>query len=146
MYKQFIEEFPGRKINNFWTEKMLANDLHYVVETSEKVLERCILMTTEPGDLVMDITCGSGTTAFVAEKWGRRWITCDAASVPIQLARQRLLTGTYDWYLIKSSVEGLRKEAELQGDIANVPDGKDHPVDPSEGFVYERVPKSLPLS
>lgn len=140
-YKQYIEEVPGRKINNFWTDKLLANDLHYVVETSERVLERCILMTTKPGDLVMDITCGSGTTAFVAEKWGRRWITCDAASVPIQLARQRLLTGTYDWFLLKNSAEGLRIEAELQDDISNIPDGEEHPVDPSNGFVYERVPK-----
>ncbi|MYF37441.1 MAG: site-specific DNA-methyltransferase [Gammaproteobacteria bacterium] len=139
--KRYIDEYPGKQINNFWATQMFANDLHYVVETSERVLERCILMTTDPGDLVMDITCGSGTTAYVAEKWGRRWITCDAASVPIQLARQRLLTGTYDWFLLKNSVEGLRKEAELQRDITNIPEGDDHPVDPSNGFVYERVPR-----
>ena len=139
--KRYIDEYPGKQINNFWATQMFANDLHYVVETSERVLERCILMTTDPGDLVMDITCGSGTTAYVAEKWGRRWITCDAASVPIQLARQRLLTGTYDWFLLKNSVEGLRNEAELQRDITNIPEGDDHPVDPSNGFVYERVPK-----
>ena len=139
--KQYVEEIPGRSISNFWASKMSPNDLHYVVETSEKVLERCILMTTDPGDLVMDITCGSGTTAFVAEKWGRRWITCDAASVPIQLARQRLLTGTYDWFLLKNSAEGSRKEAALQGDVSNIPDGEEHPVDPTNGFVYERVPK-----
>ena len=141
MLKRYAEEYPGRQINNFWSHQMFANDLHYVVETSEKVLERCILMTTDPGDLVMDITCGSGTSAFVAEKWGRRWITCDAAAVPIQLARQRLLTGTYDWFLLKNSAEGVRKEAELQDDISNVPDGEEHPVDPSKGFVYERVPR-----
>lgn len=141
MLKQYIDEIPGRSVNNFWFSPMAPTDMHYVVETSEKVLERCILMTTDPGDLVMDITCGSGTTAFVAEKWGRRWITCDAASVPIQLARQRLLTGTFDWFLLKNSAEGLRKETELQGDVSNVPDGEEHPVDPSNGFVYERVPK-----
>lgn len=141
MLKRYVEEYPGRQLNNFWSTQMFANDLHYVVETAEKVLERCILMTTDPGDLVMDITCGSGTTAFAAEKWGRRWITCDAASVPIQLARQRLLTGTFDWFFLKNSIEGQRKEAELSGDVTDIPEGEQHPVDPSNGFVYERVPK-----
>ena len=139
--KRYIDEFPGRQINNFWSTQMYANDLHYVVETSEKVVERLILMTSEPGDLVMDITCGSGTTAFVAEKWGRRWITCDAASVPIQLARQRIVTGHYDWFLLENSKEGLQKEAELSKEATKIPEGEDHPVDPSDGFVYERVPK-----
>ena len=141
MWKVYDTEVPGKQINNMWAPTMSANDMHYVVETSERVIERCILMTTDPGDLVMDVTCGSGTTAFVAEKWGRRWITCDAASVPIQLARQRILTGTYDWYLLKNSVEGLRKEAELQDDVSVIPSGEEHPVDPSSGFVYERVPR-----
>lgn len=140
-WKRYIDEFPGKQINNFWSSQMFANDKHYVVETSETVIERCVLMSTSPGDLVMDITCGSGTTAFVAEKWGRRWITCDAATVPIQLARQRLLTGTFDWFLLKNSIEGQRKEAELSGDLSDIPEGEHHPVDPSNGFVYERVPK-----
>ena len=140
--KRYIEEYPGRQVNNFWSSQMFANDLHYVVETSERVLERCILMATQPGDLVMDITCGSGTTAYVAEKWGRRWITCDSASVPIQLARQRLLTGTFEWFLLKDSKEGMMKEAELSGDMSSMPTpGEEHPVDPRNGFVYKRYPK-----
>ncbi len=142
MMKRYIDEYPGRQVNNFWSTQMFANDLHYVVETSEKVIERCILMATQPGDLVMDITCGSGTTAYVAEKWGRRWITCDSSPVPIQLARQRLLTGTFDWFLLRSSIEGMTKEAELSGGVPEIArQGEEHPVDPCGGFVYERYPK-----
>ncbi len=139
--RKYTNEIPGRKINNFWSSQMFSQDKHYVVETAVSAIERCILMTTEPGDLVMDITCGSGTTAFVAEKWGRRWMTCDSSSVPIQLVRQRLLTGIYDWYLLANSKEGQKKEAELSGNTTPTLDGEDRPVDPSKGFVYERVPK-----
>ena len=142
MWKNYDYEIPGKQINNHWSTMMRPNDLHYVVETSEKVVERCILMSTDPGDLVMDITCGSGTTAYVAEKWGRRWITCDTSTIPIQLARQRLLTATYDWYLLSNSQEGRRKEAELSNsrsvDTNRV---ENNPSDPSMGFVYERIPK-----
>jgi adenine-specific DNA-methyltransferase len=80
----------------------------YVVQTNEKVIERCLLMTTDPGDLVLDPTCGSGTTAFVAEKWGRRWITCDTSRVAVTLAKQRLMTASYDYYDLKYPTEGLR--------------------------------------
>src|SRR5690606_18185892 len=78
----------------------------YVVQTSEKVLERCILMSTDPGDLVLDPTCGSGTTAYVAEEWGRRWITIDTSRVPLALARQRLLTATYKYYKLVDEARG----------------------------------------
>lgn len=141
-WKWYMDEVPGKKINNVWSPHMYANDLHYVVETSEKVIERCLLMTTDPGDLVMDITCGSGTTAYVAEKWGRRWITCDSASVPIQLVRQRILTGTFDWYVLRNSPEGQMDKLEHGDSQINTNERPDSmSSDPSQGFVYQRVPK-----
>ena len=86
-WKQYEDEIPGRMINNLWAQQMSAADLHYVVETAESVIERCILMTTDPGDLVLDITCGGGTTAYVAERWGRRWITTDTSGIPLAITR-----------------------------------------------------------
>ena len=83
-YVRFIEDFPVFPLNNLWTDTVVAgfaSDKKYVVETSAKIVERCLLMTTDPGDLVLDPTCGSGTTAYVAEQWGRRWITCDTSRV-----------------------------------------------------------------
>lgn len=77
-----------------------------MVQTNTKIAERCQLLTTNPGDLVMDITCGSGTTAYVAEQWGRRWTTCDTSHVPLALARQRLLTATFPWYELKNPAQG----------------------------------------
>ena len=114
-WKQYEDELPGRRIHNVWSKQMSPSDLHYVVETAELVVERCLLMTTDPGDLVLDITCGSGTTAFVAEQWGRRWITADAAAVPIALARQRLAVGVFPYHLLQDSPEGALKEDELSG-------------------------------
>ena len=90
-------------MNNLWQAKMAPNDMHYVVETAESVIERCILMATDPGDLVLDPTCGSGTTAYVAEKWGRRWITTDCSTVAITHARQRILSGVFDYYVLQDS-------------------------------------------
>ncbi|WP_261010818.1 site-specific DNA-methyltransferase, partial [Streptococcus mitis] len=86
----------------------------YVVQTSPTVVERCILMATDPGDLVLDPTCGSGTTAYVAEQWGRRWITMDTSRVALALARTRLMAARYPWYLLADSREGRAKEAALQ--------------------------------
>ena len=86
----------------------------YVVQTTDKVIERCLLMTTDPGDLVLDPTCGSGTTAFVAEKWGRRWITCDTSRVAVTLAKQRLMTASYDYYELKLSARGPEGRLHLQ--------------------------------
>lgn len=110
-YVRFIQDFPTFPITNNWTDTVtagFASDKRYVVETGTKVVERCILMTTDPGDLVLDPTCGSGTTAYVAEKWGRRWITCDTSRVAITLAKQRLMTASYDYYDLKYPHEGLK--------------------------------------
>jgi len=108
-YRRFSDDFPFQQIGNIWTDTITGNftdDKVYVVQTGVKVVERCIQMTTEPGDLVLDITCGSGTTAYVAEMWGRRWITVDTSRVPIALARQRLLTSTFPWYRLKTPGQG----------------------------------------
>jgi len=107
-YKQFQRDFPLSQFENCWTDKPAARGKQYVVETAEKFIARCMLMTTEPGDLVLDPTCGSGTTAFVAEKWGRRWITCDTSRVAITLAKQRLMTSNFDYFELKYPHEGLK--------------------------------------
>jgi len=107
-YIRFIDDFPAYALGNIWTDMMGASDLVYVVQTNEKVIERCLQMTTDPGDLVLDPTCGSGTTAFVAEKWGRRWITCDTSRVAVTLAKQRLMTASYDYYTLRYPQEGLK--------------------------------------
>ena len=141
-WKRFENEVPGRAINNLWRQQMSPTDMHYVVETAESVIGRCILMATDPGDLVLDPTCGSGTTACVAEKWGRRWITIDASAVPIALCRQRILAGVYDWYLTKDDPDGWREEVKLSGQSVgqqSMPARSDT-HDPHSGFVYERVP------
>ena len=117
-YRRFADDFPFQQIGNIWTDTITGNftdDKIYVVQTGFKIIERCIHMTTEPGDLIIDITCGSGTSAVVAEEWGRRWITLDTSRVPIALARQRLLTSTFPWYKLKEPSKG-----------------------PSGGFIYER--------
>ena len=87
-----------------------SEDKSYVVQSSSKIVERCILMATDPGDLVLDPTCGSGTTAYVAEQWGRRWITVDTSRVALALARTRLMSARYPYYLLADSREGRRKE------------------------------------
>lgn len=143
-WKLYEHEIPGKKINNLWHRQMSPDDLHYVVETDEEVIERCILMATDPGDLVFDPTCGSGTTAYVAEKWGRRWITSDSSLVAVTLARQRLLTGIFDYYLLQDSLDGAQKERELSPPAKDVKkrytkSKTDYDEDPSGGFVYERV-------
>jgi len=117
-WKSYHDEFPFRPVNNNWSDMSVSgfNDARlYVVQTLPAVIERCVLMTTDPGDLVLDPTCGAGTTAHVAEQWGRRWITIDTSRVPLALARQRLLTATFDYYELKDPARG-----------------------PAGGFVYER--------
>ncbi len=106
-WKRYEDEVPGRRINNIWAPPMSPKDKHYVVETATSVIQRCILMTTDPGDLVFDPTCGSGTTAYVAEQWGRRWMTCDTSRVAIAIARQRLMTSNYDYYELAHPDEGV---------------------------------------
>ena len=109
-YVRYLDDFPAIPITNFWADTQSGSgmDKVYVVQTSQKIIERCLLMTTDPGDLVLDPTCGSGTTAFVAEKWGRRWITCDTSRVAVTLAKQRLMTASYDYYELKYPHEGLK--------------------------------------
>lgn len=138
-YKRFLDDFPVLPISDRWESMQIGTALMYVVQTSTSVVERCILMTTDPGDLVLDPTCGSGTTAFVAEKWGRRWITCDTSRVAITLAKQRLMTASFDYFALRYPQEGLKGGFDYETvphitlkSIANNPDidtiyGEDHP-------------------
>ena len=139
-YVRLASDFTHGEINNFWTDTRTGNfteDKTYVVQTAQKIVERCLLMTTDPGDLVLDPTCGSGTTATVAEQWGRRWITIDTSRVALALARARVMGARYPWYLLADSPEGRRKEAELTGRApVETPTGGDI----RQGFVYGRVP------
>jgi adenine-specific DNA-methyltransferase len=136
-YARYIEDFPCYEINNVWTDIASPSDVVYVVQTSRFVIERCVLMATDPGDLVLDPTCGSGTTAYVAEQWGRRWITCDTSRVALALARTRLMAATFPYYLLADSPEGIKKESELTGKLP--PQGQTE-SDIRKGFVYKRVP------
>jgi adenine-specific DNA-methyltransferase len=109
-YLRYYNDFPLEEIKNIWTDTITGSfteDKIFVVQTNTKVIERCTLMTTDPGDLVLDITCGSGTTAFVAEQWGRRWITCDTSRVAITLGKQRLMTALFDYYELAHPQEGV---------------------------------------
>ena len=136
-YRRFVDDFPAYAIGNNWNDTQDRLAKAYVVQTVPKVVERCILMTTDPGDLVLDPTCGSGTTAYVAEQWGRRWITTDTSRVALALARARVMGARYPWYLLADSPEGQRKEAEITHRTpSEAPTGGDI----RQGFVYERVP------
>lgn len=109
-YVRFYDDFPYKPIANFWTDVRFSSrseQKQYVVQTAARAVERCVLMTTDPGDLVLDITCGSGTTAFVAEQWGRRWITCDTSRVALTLAKQRLMTSVFDYFRLAHPDEGV---------------------------------------
>jgi len=117
LYRQFWSDFPYKLLTNVWYDVMAEIGKEYVVQTTTKVIQRCILMTTDPGDLVLDPTCGSGTTAYVAEQWGRRWITCDTSRVAITIAKQRIMTALYDYYQL----------AHPEGGVGS-------------GFVYKTVP------
>src|ERR1019366_4260372 len=109
----------------------------YVVQTNARVIQRCLLMATDPGDLVLDPTCGSGTTAYVAEQWGRRWITVVTSRVALALARARIMGARYPFYLLADSRDGKRKEAEINNPLPSEQPTHD---DIRHGFVYERVP------
>ncbi|WP_347269045.1 site-specific DNA-methyltransferase, partial [Paracoccus sp. (in: a-proteobacteria)] len=140
-YARVFEDFPVRPLNNLWDDisqgGFVSSEKLYVVQTTADVVARCILMTTDPGDLVLDPTCGSGTTAYVAEQWGRRWITIDTSRVAVALARSRLMGARYPYYLLADSKEGQQKE----GEITRTPP-KSAPTHGSirQGFVYDRVP------
>lgn len=141
-YVRYFHDFPVFSLTNFWDDTTTAgygDPKTYVVQTNSKVIERCILMTTDPGDLVLDPTCGSGTTAYVAEQWGRRWITTDTSRVALALARTRLMAARFPYYLLADSPEGRKKQSELTS----------APFDPAapapqhdlhKGFVYRTVP------
>jgi adenine-specific DNA-methyltransferase len=138
-YVRHLNDFPAVQINNRW-EDVAASfmaDKTYVVQTSPTVIQRCILMSTDPGDLVLDPTCGSGTTAYVGEQWGRRWITIDTSRVALALARARIMGARYPFYLLADSKEGQQKEAEV---TQSIPATSPTWGNIRQGFVYERVP------
>ena len=122
------------------TSQMSASDKRYVVQTANSVVERCLLMATDPGDLVLDPTCGGATTAYSAERWGRRWITIDTSPVATAIARQRIATATFPYYTLRDSPEGARAEAELSGRDGTEAPADGYGNDPAAGFVYQRVP------
>ena len=136
-YLRKIDDFAAFALSNVWTDIGGAADKRYVVETTPRIVERCLLMTTDPGDLVLDPTCGSGTTAYVAEQWGRRWITIDTSRVALALARARVMGARYQFYLLADSRDGQLKEAEVTRTAPSM-----QPVHGNirHGFVYERVP------
>ena len=140
-WKRYEEEMPGRQVNNLWHRMMKPSDKRYVVQTADSVIERCLLMATDPGDLVFDPTCGGATTAVAAEKWGRRWITCDTSPVAISIARQRLSTATFPYWTLADSADGAHQEAGLSGKPPAPPPADGWGNDPAQGFVYERVPQ-----
>jgi adenine-specific DNA-methyltransferase len=107
-YVLYYDDYPVSRITNLWNDTSGASDRIYVVQTNTKVIQRCMLMTTDPSDLVFDPTCGSGTSAFVAEQWGRRWITCDTSRVAIALAKQRIMTSVFDYYELAHPNEGIQ--------------------------------------
>jgi adenine-specific DNA-methyltransferase len=148
-YRLFLDDFAATPVTNMWTDTMgtAERDKVYVVQTVSRIVQRCLLMTTDPGDLVLDPTCGSGTTAYVAEQWGRRWITIDTSRVALALARARIMGARYPYYLLADSREGQIKEAEVVGKIPSDPPlvkggdaGGGISGDIRQGFVYERVP------
>ncbi|OSZ63611.1 site-specific DNA-methyltransferase [Sphingomonas sp. IBVSS2] len=139
-YIRFIGDYRAAEIGNVWTDMgtgSFTDEKVYVVQTGSKTVQRCILMTTDPGDLVLDPTCGSGTTAYVAEQWGRRWITMDTSRVALALARARIMGARYPWYLLADSREGQLEEGKVTRTVpADTPTyGRIR-----QGFVYKRVP------
>ena len=140
-YVRYIKDFPVLSRNNIWTDiggiQSRADPKVYVVQTGNEMIARCILMSTDPGDLVLDPTCGSGTTATVAEQWGRRWVTIDTSRVALALARTRIMSARYPYYHLVDSVEGRAAEMKITG--KPLPEVKTH-GDIRQGFVYERAP------
>ncbi|HEB76944.1 MAG TPA: site-specific DNA-methyltransferase, partial [Methylothermaceae bacterium] len=136
-YKRYLDDFAVLPISDRWESMQIGTELMYVVQTAPSVVQRCILMSTDPGDLVLDPTCGSGTTAYVAEQWGRRWITIDTSRVALALARARIMGARYPYYLLADSPEGQQKEAEI---TRSAPSSRPTHGDIRHGFVYQRVP------
>jgi adenine-specific DNA-methyltransferase len=140
-YLSFADDFPYKPIGNLWAGFVGASNPTYVVQTNESIVQRCMLMATDPGDLVLDPTCGSGTTAFVSEQWGRRWVTADTSRVAISLARHRLMGATFPAYLLADSPEGKKKNSELYGTPLDRSPSKG---DVRKGFVTLQVPRIQP--
>jgi adenine-specific DNA-methyltransferase len=139
-YVRFLDDFRAFPLSDFWPDTTVAGfaaHKQYIVETSTKVVERCLLMATDPGDLVLDPTCGSGTTATAAEHWGRRWITIDTSRVALALARARLMGARYPYYVLADSREGQLKEAEFS---RTTPSSQPTYGRIRQGFIYARVP------
>ena len=140
-YRRFFDDFPSFPTTNMWTDTVGQNQFGgskiFVVQTALTVVSRCILMTTDPGDLVLDPTCGSGTTAYVAEQWGRRWITIDTSRVALALARARIMGARYPYHILADSHDGQMKEAEVS---RRAPSEMPTYGNIRQGFVYERVP------
>ena len=143
-FKPYYDDFPLKRVTNGWMDTVRGgftsggeDSKIYVVQTGTSIVQRCLLMATDPGDLVLDPTCGSGTTAYVAEQWGRRWITIDTSRVALALARSRIMGARYPYYLLADSSEGQHKEAELS---RSAPSESPTYGDIRQGFVYERVP------
>ena len=140
-WKRYEDEVPGRRMTNMWHRQMSTSDKRYVVQTADSVIERCLLMATDPGDLVFDPTCGGATTATAAEKWGRRWITCDTSPISVAIARQRLSTSTFPYWALADSDHGALQESDITGKPPQQPPAGGWGNDPAKGFVYERVPQ-----
>jgi adenine-specific DNA-methyltransferase len=141
-YVRFIDDFPAFPLTNTWMDiggiQSRADPKVYVVQTATTAIQRCMLMTTDPGDIVLDPTCGGGSTAYAAEQWGRRWITADTSRVALALARSRVMAAQYPYFVLADTAEGMRLEAELSG-IA--PSMNAFSADVRKGFVYRRVPR-----
>jgi adenine-specific DNA-methyltransferase len=139
-YLRYLEDFLAVPINNVWSDiwgiQSRTDPKIYVVQTATTAIQRCMLMCTDPGDLVLDPTCGSGSTAYVAEQWGRRWITCDTSRVALALARQRLMASQFPYFILADSPEGRSKEQQLTGSLLPISESRG---DIRQGFVYERV-------
>lgn len=140
-WKYYFDDAPSEVISDIWQDTFAAYDKAYVVETSPDVIQRCVLMTTDPGDLVLDPTCGSGTSAFVSEQWGRRWITIDTSRVSLALARARIMGARFPFYLLADSRDGVEQEAEVtRSDLPHDYARRHYVGNVRHGFVYERVP------
>jgi adenine-specific DNA-methyltransferase len=135
-YKVYVDDFPISPLTAPWNDTIGPREKIFVVQTGEEVVQRCMMMTTDPGDLVLDPTCGGGTTAAVAERWGRRWITADTSRVALALARARLMGARFPYYTLADSPEGAKREGELTG---VPPAALAYSHDVRHGFVYRRV-------
>ena len=143
-WKLYENDLPGVGLNAIWENSGRVTDKQYIVETPPVVLERCILMTTDPGDLVLDLTCGSGALPHQAETWGRRWIAVDVSQVSIAITRERLITNTYPYHILKDSPQGAKLDHGMEQEL-NPPDQRTafvppaaYEYDPAKGFVTER--------